>query len=106
SWNESKDRTDNDQAPTDLTSTNFNTNRNELVSLVLNTTISPRMVNQFVFGHSYWNNLIDTDKYTPVTVYFATVSYGTNTNVPHQWFKKRWQFKDSLNWTHGAHSWK
>jgi hypothetical protein len=105
-WSESKDRVDNDQAPTDLTSTNFNANRNELVSFVLNTTLTPRMVNQFVFGHSYWNNLIDTEQYTPVTVYFATVSYGTNTNVPQQSFQKKWQFKDALHWTRGAHAWR
>jgi hypothetical protein len=106
SWNNSSDRTDNDQAPTDLTSTNFNTNRNYTASMVLSSTLSPKMVNQFVFGHSYWNNLIDTDSYTKATVYFASVSYGTNTNVPQQSYQKKWQFKDSLSWNRGAHSWK
>lgn len=106
SWNNSSDRTDNDQAPTDLTSTNFNTNRNYTASVVLNSAIRPTLVNQFVFGHSYWNNLIDTEKYTDVTVYFAGVNYGTNGNVPQQSFQKKWQFKDSLSWNRGAHAWR
>ncbi len=106
SWSNSSDRTDNDQAPTDLTSTNFNTNRNYTASVVLSSVLGPKLVNQFVFGHSYWNNLIDTDKYSPATVYFASVSYGTNTNVPQQSFQKKWQFKDSLSWNKGAHSWR
>jgi hypothetical protein len=106
SWNNSSDRTDNDQAPTDLTSTNFNTNRNYTASLVLSSILTNKMVNQFVFGHSYWNNLIDTDNYTKATVYFANVQYGTNTNVPQQSYQKKWQFKDSLSWSRGAHTWR
>ncbi len=106
SWNNSTDRTLNDQGATDGTSTNFNRNNNYLFSAVWNTTISSRMVNQFVFGHSYWNNLIDTDQYTPVSAVFDTITFGTNTNVPQQSFQKKWQFKDSLSWTRGAHSWK
>jgi hypothetical protein len=106
SWNNSSDRSDNDQAPTDLTSTNYNTNRNYLMSMVWNSLISPRVLNQFVWGSSYWNNLIDTDKYSPMTVGFASVSYGTNGNVPQQTFQKKWQFKDSLLWNKGGHGWK
>lgn len=104
SWNNSKDRNENDQAPTDLTSTNFNTNRNYLMSMVWNSLISPRLLNQFVWGHSYWNNLIDTDNYSPVTVIFTgLLGFGTNGNVPQQTFQKKWQFKDSLMWNRGSH---
>jgi len=106
SWNNSSDRSDNDQAPTDLTSTNFNTNRNYLMSMVWNSAVSSRMLNQFVWGSSYWNNLIDTDNYSPLTVAFASVSFGTNGNVPQQTFQKKWQFKDSLIWNRGSHGWK
>ncbi|MFH1572660.1 MAG: carboxypeptidase-like regulatory domain-containing protein, partial [Acidobacteriota bacterium] len=106
SWNNSSDRTDNDQGATDLTSTNFNSNRNVTFSSVLNSMLGSRMVNQFVFGHSYWNNLIDTDQYTKVTVSFAGVGYGTNTNVPQQSYQKKWQFKDSFSWNMGAHAWR
>jgi hypothetical protein len=103
SWNNSYNRSDNDQGPTDLTSTNFNTNRNYIMSMVWNSLISPKVLNQFVWGSSYWNNLIDTDNYSPVTVSFASVSYGTNGNVPQQTFQKKWQIKDSLNWNKGSH---
>jgi hypothetical protein len=40
SWSNSNDRTENDQGPTDLTSTNFNTNRNYIMSAVLSSTRS------------------------------------------------------------------
>ncbi len=106
SWNNSSDRTENDQGATDLTSTNFNTNRNYTFSAVLNSMLGSRMVNQFVFGHSYWNNLIDTEDYTAVTVSFAGTGYGTNGNVPQQSFQKKWQFKDSFNWNMGPHAWR
>jgi hypothetical protein len=103
SWNNSYNRADNDQGPTDLTSTNFNTNRNYIMSMVWNSLISPKVLNQFVWGSSYWNNLIDTDNYSPVTVTFPGASYGTNGNVPQQTFQKKWQIKDSLNWNKGSH---
>ncbi len=105
SWNNSSDRNENDQTPIyDLTATNFNTNRNYLVSGVLNTTIGSRIVNQFVVGHSYWNNVIDSANYSPVTVYFASFQYGTNGNVPQETYQKKWQIKDGLNWNRGSHS--
>jgi len=106
SWNNSSDRTENDQGPTDLTSTNYNTNRNFIASAVLNSMITPKLVNQLVWGSSYWNNLIDTNSYSPVTVTFASVSFGTNGNVPQQTFQKKWQIKDSVSWNRGSHSWK
>ncbi len=108
SWNNSSDRSENDQSPTDLTSTNFNTNRNYLMSMVWNSVLSGRVMNQLVWGSSYWNNLIDTDNYSPVTVTFATanVGFGTNGNVPQQTFQKKWQVKDSMIWNRGAHGWK
>lgn len=104
-WNNSKDNNENDQSPYELTANNFNTNRNYLISGVLNTTIGSKMVNQFVVGHSYWNNVIDTNNYSPMTVTFTgNVIYGTNGNVPQETFQKKWQFKDALNWNKGAHS--
>jgi len=106
SWNNSKDNSLNDQGATDGTSTNFNKNRNIIFSAVLNSTLSPKMVNQFVIGHSYWNNLIDTDQYTKVSVYFPTTGFGTNTNVPQQSYQKKYQIKDALVWNKGSHSWK
>ncbi len=103
SWNGNRDRTENDQSPTDLTSTNFNRNRQELVSLVWNSIISPTLLNQFTTGYQYWNNLIDAIDYSPVTVSFANVSFGTNGNVPQQSFQKKWQFKDGIDWRRGNH---
>ncbi|HEY3131100.1 MAG TPA: TonB-dependent receptor, partial [Acidobacteriota bacterium] len=105
-WHENRDNTLNDQGPTDLTSTNFNKNKNEIFSFVLNSILSPTKLNQVTAGYSYWNNLIDTDQKTPVTVYFADVSFGTNTNVPQQSYQKKWQLKDAFNWTAGNHGWK
>jgi hypothetical protein len=105
SWNNSSDRNENDQTPIyDLSATNFNTNRNYLISAVLSSTIGAKMVNQFVWGHSYWNNLIDTDKYSPTTITFPSMIYGTNGNVPQQSYQKKWQFKDALNWNKGSHA--
>jgi len=103
SWNNSKDRNENDQGPTDLTSVNFNSNRNYIFSMVWNSILTPRIMNQFVWGSSYWNNLIDTENYAPATVSFANVGYGTNGNVPQQTFQKKWQFKDSVIWNRGSH---
>lgn len=103
SWSENRDNTLNDQGAEDLTTSNFNRNKNELFSVVWNSVISPRLLNQFVFGHSYWNNLIDSDNYSPVSVQFASVGFGTNVNVPQQSLQKKWQFKDAVTWTRGAH---
>lgn len=103
SWSENRDNTLNDQDPQDLTSSNFNKNKNELFSFVLNSVVSPTKLNQFVFGYSYWNNLIDTNNFSPVTVYFPTAYFGTNVNVPQQSYQSKWQIKDAFNWTRGTH---
>ncbi|HEV8131900.1 MAG TPA: carboxypeptidase-like regulatory domain-containing protein, partial [Acidobacteriota bacterium] len=106
SWSENRDNTLNDQGTEDLTTNNFNKNKNELFSFVLNSVLSPTKLNQFTAGYSYWNNLIDSDNYSPITVSFANVTFGTNGNVPQQSYQVKWQLKDAFSWTAGNHGWK
>ncbi len=106
SWNRNRDRTENDRGPNDLTTTDFSTNRNELISLVWNSIVSPTVVNQFVAGYSYWNNLKDTDQLTPVIVNFPGIRLGTDTNIPQGSVQKKWQVKNTINWNRGAHGFK
>ncbi len=96
-WNNSSDRNENDQAPTDLTSINYNTNRNYLMSAVLSSTLGPKIVNQFVWGSSYWNNLIDTDNYSPVTVSVRLSGLrDKRATYRSKRSRRKWQIKDSV----------
>jgi hypothetical protein len=105
SWNESRDRADNDRPSiVDLSSTDSNINRNELFSLALTSTLSPRLVNQFGLGFNYWHNLLGQNPYSPARVNFAgSVTLGTPASVPQESIQRKWQFRDSANWTRGSH---
>jgi len=88
----------------DLSSTDYNQNRNELISLVVTSTLSPRLVNQFGAGFNYWHNLLSQDPFSPAKINFAgPVVMGTPSSVPQESIQRKWQFKDSLNWTRGSH---
>ncbi len=106
-YNAQTNRDLNDQSgnTNDLTAGNFTTNKMILASLNVNSVLSPRVVNAFTLGYQYWNNLISTDHFSQMTVFFpGGIYFGTNTNVPQQSLQKKWQFKDDLSITHNNHT--
>ncbi len=106
-YNGQKNNGLNDQSgnQNDLTAGNFTTNRLILTSFNLNSVLSSHVVNSFTAGYQYWNNLIDTSKYSQYTVSFPSGAYfGTNINVPQESIQKKWQFKDDISIIHGNHT--
>jgi hypothetical protein len=97
----------NDQAgaTNDLTAGNFTTNRLILTNAVLNSVITPSIVNAFTVGYQYWNNVIDSNNKVPY-LSFPSAALGTNPNVPQQSYQKKWQIKNDLAWNKGKHSFK
>ncbi len=87
----------------DLTEGNFTLNHMQIANLTLNSTLSSTAVNQFTFGFSYWNNVIDSKTRTPL-VTFPSAQFGTNTNVPQQSFQRKWQFRDDFTRIVGKHN--
>jgi len=99
----------NDQSgqTNDLTAGNFTTNHQIIANATLSSLFGPNIVNALMAGYQYWNNVIDTNKFSPATVNFPNgIYFGTNGNVPQETFQKKWQFKDDLAIMHGAQSWK
>ena len=107
-WAQQTNSALNDQANiTDETSSNFTNNHLYQSTLGLNSTLRPTLVNQFVFAYQYWNNIIDSTTFTPfLTFPGAGVSFGTNPNVPQGSVQRKFQFKDDLFLTRGAHGFK
>jgi hypothetical protein len=106
-YNAQKNNGENDQSgnENDLTAGNFTTNSLILASFNLNSVLSSHVVNSFTAGYQYWNNLIDTSKYSQYTVSFPSGTYfGTNINVPQESIQKKWQFKDDVSVIHGNHT--
>ena len=94
----------NDQSgnTNDLTAGNFTTNHLILSNLTFDSVLTPNWVNAATFGYQYWNNVIDTSKFSTATVNFPDGSFfGTNSNVPQESIQKKWQFKDDVSHTHG-----
>jgi hypothetical protein len=99
----------NDQSSqtNDLTAGNFTTNRLIISNFTVNSVLTPRIVNVFTAGYQYWNNLINTDKFSAFTINFPNgIYFGTNGNVPQQSIQKKWQFKDDVSVTHGTQTYK
>jgi hypothetical protein len=106
-YNSQKNNGLNDQSTNrnDLSAGNFTTNRLILASFNLNSVLSSHVVNSFTAGYQYWNNLIDTSKYSQYTVNFPSgANFGTNANVPQESIQKKWQFKDDVSVIHGNHT--
>src|SRR5262249_16494654 len=97
----------NDQAVStgDLSAGNFTTNQLIIANAKLNSLLSPNIVNSFTGGHQYWHNLIDQ---SPRFLQFAfpSASFGTRGAVPQESFQRKWQFRDDIAITRGAHSFK
>ena len=87
----------------DLTNGNYTTNHMQVANFTLNSVLSNSTVNQFTAGYQYWNNVIASHISAPL-VFFPSASFGTNTNVPQQSFQRKWQFRDDVAWTKGAHT--
>ncbi len=109
SYSDQKNLGMNDQSGqnNDLTEGNFTKNRLQLANITLNSILSSTVINAATVGYQYWNNLIDTDKKVPLFTFpngNQTISFGTNANVPQQSYQTKYQFKDDLSITRGAHT--
>src|SRR5262249_32050981 len=87
----------------DLTEGNFTINHLQLANLTLNSVLSNTVVNSFLFGFQYWNNLIDSKDKVPL-ISFPGESFGTNANVPQQSYQRKFQFRDDITKTWGSHT--
>src|SRR5467141_1065683 len=96
----------NDQAGStgDLTEGNFTKNHLQAANFTLNSVLSNTLVNSFLVGYQYWNNLIDSTTKVPLVTFIGGSSFGTNGNVPQQSYQRKWQFRDDLTKTYGRHT--
>jgi outer membrane receptor protein involved in Fe transport len=89
----------------DLSVGNFTTNHMQIANLSLNSVLSPTMVNSFTFGYQYWNNIIATkDPSAPYFTFPSNEWVGQNVNIPQQSYQRKWQWKDDIAKTVGAHT--
>jgi len=87
----------------DLTEGNFTKNHLQAANFTLNSVLSNSLVNSFLVGYQYWNNIIDSTIKVPL-VTFPDASFGTNGNVPQQSYQRKWQFRDDITKTFGRHT--
>src|SRR5438876_7614079 len=88
----------------DLTEGNFTKNHLQAANFTLNSVLSNTLVNSFLAGYQYWNNLIDSTLKVPLVTFPGGSSFGTNGNVPQQSYQRKWQFKDDISKTYGRHT--
>jgi outer membrane receptor protein involved in Fe transport len=96
----------NDQAGStgDLTEGNFTKNHLQAANFTLNSVLSNTLVNSFLVGYQYWNNIIDSTAKLPLVTFIGGSSFGTNANVPQQSYQRKWQFRDDITKTYGRHT--
>src|SRR6266478_2491196 len=87
----------------DLTEGNFTKNHLQAANFTLNSVLSNTLVNSFLVGYQYWNNVIDSTLKVPL-VTFPDASFGTNGNVPQQSYQRKFQFRDDITKTIGRHT--
>src|SRR5438309_7589067 len=87
----------------DLTEGNFTKNHLQAANFTLNSVRSNSLVNSFLIGYQYWNNVIDSTVKVPL-VTFPDASFGTNGNVPQQSYQRKFQFRDDITKTYGRHT--
>src|SRR5437879_3945059 len=87
----------------DLTEGNFTKNHLQAANFTLNSVLSNSLVNSFLIGYQYWNNVIDSTVKVPL-VTFPDASFGTNGNVPQQSYQRKFQFRDDITKTYGRHT--
>jgi outer membrane receptor protein involved in Fe transport len=88
----------------DLTEGNFTKNHLQAANFTLNSVLSNSLVNSFLVGYQYWNNIIDSTLKVPLVTFIGGSSFGTNGNVPQQSYQRKWQFRDDLTKTYGRHT--
>ena len=88
----------------DLTEGNFTKNHLQAANFTLNSVLSNSLVNSFLVGYQYWNNLIDSTLKVPLVTFIGGSSFGTNGNVPQQSYQRKWQFRDDITKTYGKHT--
>ena len=98
----------NDQSVglSDLTQGNFTKNHLQAANATLNSVFTPTLVNSFMVGFQYWNNIIDSSTKVPFVTFPGGVSFGTSTNVPQQSYQHKFQFRDDITKTIQAHTFK
>jgi outer membrane receptor protein involved in Fe transport len=96
----------NDQAGStgDLTEGNFTKNHLQAANFTLNSVLSNSLVNSFMVGYQFWNNLIDSKDKVPYVTFIGGSSFGTNINVPQESYQRKWQFRDDITKTYGRHT--
>src|SRR6266446_370619 len=96
----------NDQAGStgDLSEGNFTKNHLQAGNFTLNSVLSNSLVNSFLVGYQYWNNLIDSTTKVPLVTFIGGSSFGTNVNVPQESYQRKWQFRDDITKTYGRHT--
>jgi outer membrane receptor protein involved in Fe transport len=88
----------------DLTEGNFTKNHLQAANFTLNSVLSNSLVNSFLVGYQYWNNIIDSTLKVPLVTFIGGSSFGTNGNVPQQSYQRKWQFRDDFTKTYGRHT--
>jgi len=66
-------------------------------------TVSPRVVNQFLYAFSDFDNRINATTDLPNLFFPLGIGVGRNGNVPQQTLQKKNQFRDDLTWNTGKH---
>jgi outer membrane receptor protein involved in Fe transport len=96
----------NDQAGStgDVTEGNFTKNHLQASNFTLNSVLSNTLVNSFLVGYQYWNNVIDSKDKVPYVTFLGGSSFGTNVNVPQQSYQRKFQFRDDITKTYGRHT--
>ncbi|MEQ1472889.1 MAG: TonB-dependent receptor [Candidatus Acidiferrum sp.] len=88
----------------DLTEGNFTKNHLQAANITLNSVLSDTLVNSFLVGYQYWNNIIDSTLKVPLVTFPGGSSFGTNGNVPQQSYQRKFQFRDDITKTYGRHT--
>jgi hypothetical protein len=69
-------------------------------------TVNPRVVNQFLYQFSTFNNRIVETTDLKLLAFPSGITVGRNGNVPQQTLQRKHQFRDDLTWNRGNHSFK
>ncbi|HLG13933.1 MAG TPA: TonB-dependent receptor [Blastocatellia bacterium] len=85
-----------------------NESLNDLYSFLGNWTwtASPRIVNQFTYQFSDFNNRINATTDKKLLFFPSGIAVGRNGNVPQQTLQRKHQFRDDLTWNRGKHGFK
>ncbi len=67
-------------------------------------TASPKVVNQFLYQWSTFNNRILATSDLPGLIFADGIAVGRNGNVPQQTTQRKHQFRDDLSWNLGNHA--